>query len=250
MRRGVDLRDRDLQRDRVHCVAGEEVLSATDVARALADREQVEDVADVAEERIVPLPGEHLAAAGERRYRLGRQRVIVGRRARPDVVGRRRPAGDHARLATRDACHRVRLRGVAEEERPGLPLELEVVRDVRLPVAVAVDVDVVPRGGREGVVVRPRGRILARDEVADDRQRVGLVRRAERVEVGVVRRRVLRDQRCLPVARRVGRARPRTAEKRGHEGERYQRRRRKGDCELAHEVLLTDGVSGGNAAGR
>ena len=187
----------------MHAVPGEEVLATAGAARALADREQVEDVADVREERIVTLAGEHLAAAVERRHGLHRGRVVVGRRPRADVVGRRRAVRDHLRHAVGDAGDRVRLHGVAEEERPRLPLELEVVRDVRLPVAVPVDVDVVPGGRRERVVVRACRRILAGDEVADDRQRVGLVGRAERVHVRVVRRRVLRDQRCLPVARRL-----------------------------------------------
>ena len=64
MARRVDLRDRDLQRDRVDVVAGQEVLAAAHVpGRArLADRDQVEDRADVGVERIVTLAGEDAAA--------------------------------------------------------------------------------------------------------------------------------------------------------------------------------------------
>src|SRR3954467_15224166 len=106
-------------------------------------------------------------------------------------VGGARAARDDLRLAVLDACDGVGLRRVAEEELPRLPLKLEVVRDICTPVAVAVDVQVVPCGRREGVVVRARRGILAGDEVAGDRQRVGLVRRTEGVQVRVVRGRVL-----------------------------------------------------------
>ena len=46
-------------------VAGEEVLAAALVAGALADREQIEDRADVRVERVVTLAGEDLPAAGQ-----------------------------------------------------------------------------------------------------------------------------------------------------------------------------------------
>jgi hypothetical protein len=49
----------------VHAVAGEEVLPAAGCAGALPDRDEIEDRADVAEERILALTGEHLRAAGQ-----------------------------------------------------------------------------------------------------------------------------------------------------------------------------------------
>ena len=104
-------------------------------------------------------------------------------------------------LPSDDLRDRVRLLRVAEEELARQVLEPELVRDVRLAVAVLVDVDVVPRGRAERVVVRPGRGILTRDPVGDDRRHVRLVGRHERVEVRVVRRRILRDQRRLSVAR-------------------------------------------------
>ena len=56
----VQARDRNLHAERVDAVAGEEVLAAAHVARALADRDEIEDRADVAEERVVTLTGERL----------------------------------------------------------------------------------------------------------------------------------------------------------------------------------------------
>ena len=74
--------------------------------------------------------------------------MVVRRRAGPDVVGRRLAGRDDGLLAvTDDSGDRERLHRVAEEERARVPLEAEVVGDVRLPVTVAVEVDVVP-GGR------------------------------------------------------------------------------------------------------
>src|SRR5690348_5119677 len=89
------------------------------------------------------------------------ERAVVRRRARPDVVRRRQQTcADDARLLADDLRHRVRLLRVAEEELARLVPEPELIRDVRVAVAVLVDVDVVPRGRAERVVVRPRGRIL------------------------------------------------------------------------------------------
>ncbi len=93
---------------------------------------------------------------------------------------------------------------------PGRGRELEPVDQVRPDVAVRVDVDRVPGAWRERVPVRAGGRILTRDPVRDDRERARLVRAAERVQVRVVRRRILRDQRCLPVAGGRARARAET----------------------------------------
>ena len=68
-------------------VAGEEVLAAAHVADALADRDEVEDRTDVAEERIVTLAGERLRAPTvERRDRLRDEAAVLRGRARPDVV--------------------------------------------------------------------------------------------------------------------------------------------------------------------
>ena len=62
----VEAGDRHLDRVAVDAVAGEEVLAAAGVARALADRDEIEDRADVAEERVVTLTGERHSATGDR----------------------------------------------------------------------------------------------------------------------------------------------------------------------------------------
>ena len=83
-------------------VAGEEVLAAAGGAGALADRDQVEDGADVGEERIVTLAGEDGRAVAERVDPLRREGVVVRSRPRPDVVGRRQQTvADDGRLAVR-----------------------------------------------------------------------------------------------------------------------------------------------------
>ena len=105
------------------------------------------------------------------------------------------PAGEQLLVAP----HRPALDGVAEERRPGRAAEAELVDDVRPRVARPVDVELVLRGRRERVVVRAGRRILTRDPVGDDRDRVRLVRAPERVQVGVVGARILRDQRRLAV---------------------------------------------------
>ena len=137
--------DRNLHAERVDSVAGEEVLAAAHVARALANCDEIEDRADVAEERIVALPCERLATAGEGDDALRGERAVVRGRARPDVVGRGRPAGDDTLLATGDPRDRERLGGVTEEEGAGLRAELEPVRDVRTRVPIGVDLQVVTR---------------------------------------------------------------------------------------------------------
>jgi hypothetical protein len=58
-------------------------------------------------------------------------------------------------------------------------------------------------------------RVLERDVVRDDRDRVRLVRAHERVDIGVVRRGVVRDQRRLTVARRGSRRWSDCADERG-----------------------------------
>ena len=62
-----------LQDDRVDVVARQVVLAATGVAGAVADVDRVERRAEVDEERIVDLAGEHLAAAAQRLDRLRRR---------------------------------------------------------------------------------------------------------------------------------------------------------------------------------
>jgi hypothetical protein len=88
-------------------------------------------------------------------------------------------------------------------------LELDVVR---LPVRVVVDVEGVGDARVEVVVVRPRTRLFAWDHVHDQVDLVVLTRlgAAEHEEVRDVRGWVVRDQRGLTVARRLGgrRARP------------------------------------------
>src|SRR6266480_4771738 len=51
---------------------------------------QIEDRAEVDEERVVTLPGDDLDSARQARDRGRREVVVVRRRARPDVVGRSR----------------------------------------------------------------------------------------------------------------------------------------------------------------
>ena len=98
VRVGVHLRDRDLQGDRVDVVAGQEVLATAQVARrpGLADGDQVEDGADVGEERIVTLAGEDRDAAAVDDRLLGRLLVVLDAdepvEARADVVDGRRPS--------------------------------------------------------------------------------------------------------------------------------------------------------------
>src|SRR5207249_1487232 len=140
----------------------EEVLAAAGCAGSVPDRDEVERRADVAEERVVALPGEDRRPVGERVDALDGEVVIVRRRPRADVVGRRREAAaDDGRLPARDLRHRVLLLGAAEERGRRAGLEAELPRDIRLAVAVAVDVEVVPRARRERVPVGTGARILA-----------------------------------------------------------------------------------------
>src|SRR4029079_8635300 len=89
---------------------------------------------------------------------LGLLLVVALVRARADVRGRRL-AGREAAAVAPDA---PRLLRVAEEQLAGRVGEPERVGDVGVPVAVPVDLDVVPGALRERVVVRPRRRVLAR----------------------------------------------------------------------------------------
>ena len=214
---------RDLQGDRVDVVAREIVLAATGVAGAVADVDRVERRPEVHEERVLDLAGEDLAAALQRLDRLRGDGVVVRDRLRPDVVRRdghvTRDAVDVDQapalvvVLTRDVVElldvelRVVDRGDARqrvEERVGiadLGPELEPVADVVVAVARVVDVQVVRRPVVEAVEVRAPGRILERDPVGDDRQRVGRVGRDEGIDVGVVRGGIDRRERSLAVGR-------------------------------------------------
>ena len=150
---------------------------------------------------------------------LGRRLVVLDAdeavEARADVVDRRLAGRPGLAVPGR----RPRLLRVAEEVRAGRGLEPERVRHVRPAVAVPVDVDVVAGRLRERVVVRAGSRVLTGDPVGHDGERARLVRAAERVQVRVVRGRILRDQRRLPVAGRRARARGETPdEERGETG--------------------------------
>ena len=213
----------DLQHDRVDVVARQVVLAAALVAEADAQVDGVERRAEIDEEGVVDLPGERQAPAGNALDRLGGDRVVVGDRLRPDVVRRDRRVGQQRlgvdELALRVvglALERVELldvelrigdraharQRVQERVRVAdLGPELPLVADVVVAVARVVDVDVVRRPRVEAVEVRPAGRILERDPVGDDRQRILRIIGRVRVEVGVVGRRVDRRERRLAMAR-------------------------------------------------
>ena len=91
---------------------------------------------------------------------------------------------------------------------------------VRDRVAVVVDRDAVEHVVAELVEVRAARRLLERVVVRDERDRVRFVRTLEHVEVGRVSCGVLRDHRCLAVARRADVRRnehARDERRRGHE---------------------------------
>jgi len=76
---------------------------------------------------------------------------------------------------------------------------VERVGDVVLAVAAVVDVDLVEDVVAERVEVGAARRALQRDVVGDQRDRVGPVGADERVDVGAIGDRVLRDLRCFAV---------------------------------------------------
>ncbi len=227
---------------------------------------QVEDRPEVDEERIVARAGEDQPIATE----VGdtHRRVVDRVRARADV--RRRHAQNLVRCRLgradpRDLLDRVRLldvqvRVVLERDRTRVVeervrvrdgrLEPEAIRDVVASIPVVVDVDLVPGCRIEPVVVRPTCRILERDEVRDDRDGVRIVRAHERIQVRVVDRRVVRDQRRFPVARR-GCAR--WADPADERGRRHRRRRRprraRGAALPSSCVLLSQGTRRPGSAG-
>ena len=227
------LRDRDLQRDRVHVGPA---LERVDPRRGGDHRAQmqvlkrpqvgeVEDRAQIGEEAVVALTGEHRDAALDRVDRLRHQRGIVRRRARPDVARRRSqvatdhlgnrlrvgpagPVGDLLlALQQRDRIGLTAVeRGIPDRrDRAGVVQErlavddvvgeVELIGDVRHAGAVVADVDEVADVGPELIEVGSgRGR-LERNVIRDDRHRVRAIGTDERVRVGVVGDRILADLR-------------------------------------------------------
>ena len=100
--------------------------------------------------------------------------------------------------------------------------EAELERDVVLHVTVVVDVDLVLHVVAEPDEVRAAGRMLEPDVVGDDVDLRRIVGVTEHVEVRVVRRRVLADQRGLTVRGRTGGSR---SPRRGRPPLRASRRR-------------------------
>ena len=98
-------------------------------------------------------------------------------------------------------------RAVVVQERAATALvdvmERPAVHDVRAGVPIVVDVDVVDRVRRERIEVRSAVRFLKRDEVRQERGVARAVRAGERIHVGVVDRRVGRDEWRLAVAGRT-----------------------------------------------
>ena len=220
---GLEVRDRDLERDRADVVARDRVNAAADVARAdvgaarLVEVDEVEDHSDVPEERVVGLAGEALQAARQRldrllaEVRVARDALRAGVVRRRHPVARDAPGGHHpggvprvaedavellhehvARGARVQVAGRGRLRSARDELVP--------VAHVPLAVAGLVNVEVVPGGVREEIEVRAAVGLLERDPVADDRHRVRSIRAPEGVQVGVVCGGILEERRGLPVA--------------------------------------------------
>src|SRR5205823_3327190 len=101
---------------------------------------------------------------------------------------------------------------------PVVVLELPTVDDVGLAITVVVDVDVVERAVRERVEVGTARRLLERDPVADEGDRVRLVRADERVQVGPVGLWIRRDQGGLAMARCPARVRPQAGQQADAQG--------------------------------
>ena len=230
--RARQLRDRHLDGDRVDAVALQAVdaAGAEGAGRRAPEADQVERAAQVHVERVIALSGEDLrpvpdAVDGGRHQRLvvrGRPGADVVRRGeeipaeRLDVGPALRVLGD---LADRVGLDQVEVGvlallgvvrdrvGVVEERARVLDLgvEPELVGDVLVAVAGVVDLDLVLHVIREAVEVRAAGGLLERHEVRDERRGVGRVRRAEGVDVGVVRRRILQRSTAPPGGRRLRR---------------------------------------------
>ena len=174
--------------------------------------EEVED-AQVEEEGVVGLTGVGLAAASEGLRGLVPEGAVIGHRGAAGVgrsdggIGqeiRRVPALDHVEVVRLDevqcrVIETVHRAGVVEESvRVAIAaLERPAVGDVGLCVAVVVDVDVVVGSRSEGIEVRASRRLLERDPVADQGDRVRLVGGHESVEVGAIELGLRRQERSL-----------------------------------------------------
>ena len=86
--------------------------------------------------------------------------------------------------------------------------EAELERDVLDRVAVVVDHDLVEHVVVELEEVRSAVRGFERNEVRDERHAIRVAGADERVDVRVVRERILADERRFAMARRVGRGEP------------------------------------------
>ncbi len=221
----------------MHCIAGKEVLAPAGRSGPGTNRHEVEDRPDVAEEGVVPLAGERQLAVREDVRLVGSVLRVrhAAERLGTDVVRRGQEtladdAGD-SRFGFRNA---VRLLRVLQERDVRAVREPIRVRRVRHGIAVLVDVDVVAGVLREGPVVRTGRRILAGNPVRDDRDGVRLVGRPERVQIRVIRCRIFRDQRCLPVTRRVAGAGSRARDHRNADS----REERAGEAECEQELPL------------
>ncbi len=211
---------RHLQRDRVdveplravhaHRVGGRDQVQVLERAQ----HTEVEDAAHVDVEPVGALPREHLAAVADVVHGRAGEVLVVRRAPRPHVDGRdSQPLREHRCLAVafgssdpvelRPVPRRIRdrldLPGVVQERLAvaDLGVEVEAVRDVALRLAAVADVDGVGDVIAELVEVRTALRVLERNEVGDDRDLVRFVAADERVDIGVVRNRILRDLRCF-----------------------------------------------------
>jgi len=192
----------------VHAVLGVQLLERP-------ERSQIEDRSQVHVEPLGALAREDPDAAREGVHRAGRQRGVPRGGQRPDVA---RGAGETAAHRLGDAAcdpgdgvelPAVPVRAVQRPDRAGVVEErvrvpqpggeLELIGDVRLPVPVGVDVDLVEDVVTELVEVRAARGLLERDVVGDQRDRRWPVRADERVDVRAVRDRVLGDLRRLAV---------------------------------------------------
>jgi hypothetical protein len=176
---------------------------------------EVEDRTEVDVEGVGALTGEDPAATTDLVDRLLGEGGVVGRAALAHVDRRAgQVLGEHSGAAVLDPGHGVELRpvprGVGDRlDRPGVVEErllvahprpeLEAVGDVGTGAALVVDVDLVADVVTELVEVRTAVGLLQRDEVGDQRHRVGSVGTDEGVGVGAVGDRVLGDLGCFAV---------------------------------------------------
>ena len=215
---------RHLKRDRVHVHAFQTVdawraRKRNEVRRVeRAQAEQIEHRSEIDEKWIVALPREHLGAVRECVDAGVAERLVVRRRAQPDVH-RRRCQVDAEDVATpaidprdRVGLAHVEVRIVERRDRTGVVqecrlvlnarLEPELVHDVVLRIAVVVDVDAIEHVVAELVEVRSAAGRFEGNPVRDQRHRVRGIRAHEGIRVRVVRQRVRRDERRFTVTRR------------------------------------------------